>query len=423
MYIGPPGGVKRETMRIILDAFGWSGDDIEGISELKAPDAAEALCDNGIDAFIYTIGHPNPVVEQAVATCRAVLAPVAGRVIDTLVANSPIYVRAVIPKGTYRGQSRDISTIGLVATVVTTTRTKPEVVYQVTKAFFENLDRPPRRVPIVLVLDHPGNGLERPNGSPARGCFEVFCRGRTEVRQYNRSYCMNKNLRLGLVGWAMSIVVALVAVPAAADPDDLDAILGAIDDPHPLRAADTSSPRDTLRSFIRDFSEGIQAWQKDEPEAAIYRPLYRASETFDATELAAIDRLASGALKMAFLREILDRIELPSFEQIPGDEEVAETGITRWTLPNTNIEIVKIEDGPNAGQFLFSNQTVEQLENYYEMAKACHTRKGHFLICTKTFCRVRGGGCRELCRIDFQIGPVKSPSVRPCGNGSPPRFP
>ena len=100
-------------------------------------------------------------------------------------------------------------------------------------------------------------------------------------------------------------------------------------------------PRDTLRSFLRDFSDGIEAWQNDEPDAAIYRPLFRASETFDATELAALDRISSMAINMAFLREILDRVELPSFDQIPGDEEVAEQDIHRWTIPNTNIEIVK----------------------------------------------------------------------------------
>lgn len=141
VYMGPQGAGKRETMRVILDAFGWSGDEFEDISELKAPNVAEALCDNEIDAFIFTIGHPSPAVKEAVATCRAVLAPIAGPAIDKLVNNSPIYVAAVIPKGTYIGQSRDIATLGLVATVVTTTRTKPEIVYQVAKAFFENLDR------------------------------------------------------------------------------------------------------------------------------------------------------------------------------------------------------------------------------------------------------------------------------------------
>ena len=141
VYMGPLGAGKRETMQVILDAFGWSGDEMEDISELKASNVAEALCDNEIDAFIYTIGHPSPAVREAVATCRAVLAPIAGPAIDELLNNNPIYVAAVLPKGTYIGQSRDIATLGLVATVVTTTRTKLEVVYQVTKAFFENLDR------------------------------------------------------------------------------------------------------------------------------------------------------------------------------------------------------------------------------------------------------------------------------------------
>lgn len=141
VYMGPPGSGKRETMEVILDAFGWSRDEVEDISELKASNVAEALCDNEIDAFVYTIGHPSPLVREAVATCRAVLAPVSGPAIDRLTANSPIYVSTVIPKGTYKGQSRDIPTLGLVATLITTEKTHPEVVYQVTKAFFENLDR------------------------------------------------------------------------------------------------------------------------------------------------------------------------------------------------------------------------------------------------------------------------------------------
>jgi len=178
---------------------------------------------------------------------------------------------------------------------------------------------------------------------------------------------------------ALLLIVLFVAPHAKAQSDDLEAILGAIDDPYPLRAADTSSPRDTLRSFIRDYSDGIEAWQNDKPSAAIYRPLYRASETFDATDLAAIDRLATGATKMAYLREILDRIELPPFDQIPGDEEVAEQGITRWTIPNTKIEIAKIEEGPKAGQFLFTKETLDKLETYYEMARDLPYKKGAYI--------------------------------------------
>lgn len=199
------------------------------------------------------------------------------------------------------------------------------------------------------------------------------------MSQRGRSYFVNKYLRLVVVGWALSVIVAVVASPAAAEPNDLDAILSAIDDPYPLRTADTSSPRDTLRSFIRDFNEAIEAWQKDEPAASIYRALYRAGETFDATEIAAQDRLAAAAVNMAFLREILDRIELPPFDQIPGDEEVASRDITRWTIPNTKIEIAKSEEGPRAGEFVFTKETMAQLENFYEMAKDLPYKKGAFI--------------------------------------------
>lgn len=141
VYTGPPGSGKRETVQVILEAFGWSGDEIEPVTELRASNVAEALCDNEIDAFIFTIGHPNPVVREALATCRAVIAPIAGPGIDRLVKNSPIYIASVIPRRTYGGQERDIATVGLLATLVTTTRTEPVVVYEVTKAFFENIDR------------------------------------------------------------------------------------------------------------------------------------------------------------------------------------------------------------------------------------------------------------------------------------------
>lgn len=141
VYIGPPGAGKRETMQVVMEAFGWTHDDFQDVTELTASNVAEALCDNEIDAFVYTIGHPSPMVSEAMDACRAVIAPVSGRAIERLAKRSPIYVSTVIPKDTYQGQNRDIPTVGLVATVLTTESTSPEVIYQVTKAFFENLDR------------------------------------------------------------------------------------------------------------------------------------------------------------------------------------------------------------------------------------------------------------------------------------------
>lgn len=177
----------------------------------------------------------------------------------------------------------------------------------------------------------------------------------------------------------ISLLSIFATSPAIANSDALESILSTIDDPYPLRAADTSSPRDTLRSFIRDYNAAIQAWQNDESLVQISRPMSRAADTFDFSDIPAFDRLSTTAIRMALLKEILDRVQLPPYEQIPGNEEVAQNEITRWTIPNTKIEIVKESDGPKSGQFIFSRETVSELQNYYELAKDLPYLKGAFV--------------------------------------------
>jgi MscS family membrane protein len=171
-------------------------------------------------------------------------------------------------------------------------------------------------------------------------------------------------------------ILVLLAPQTLAQISDLGAILDAIEDPYPLRSADTSSPRDTLRTYLRDIDTAVDAWQSDKPRADTIRPLLRAADTIDFGELRAIDRLAAMTIKMVLLKEILDRVELPPFEDIPDDEEVAQQGIERWTVPNTKIEIARISEGPNAGRFLFTKETVENLNIYYALAQDLPYKKG-----------------------------------------------
>lgn len=141
VYIGPPQSGRRKTMHVLMEAKGWPAEAIIEVSEFKAANLAQALCDNEFDAFYYTLGHPNPTVEEVTATCNAALIPVTGDVRDTLIKEKPYYVSSVIPRDMYQGNHQDVATLGLVASLVTTTEVKPAVIYQITKAFFESLDR------------------------------------------------------------------------------------------------------------------------------------------------------------------------------------------------------------------------------------------------------------------------------------------
>ena len=176
--------------------------------------------------------------------------------------------------------------------------------------------------------------------------------------------------------WVLTFILVLLAPQALAQTDDLQAIISAIEDPYPLRSADTSSPRDSLRTFLRDTTTAVDAWRGGKPSADIDRPLLRAAETIDFSEVRARDRLAAITIDMILLKEILDRVELPSFEDIPDDEEVAEQGIVRWTIPNTKIAIAKVSEGPNAGKFLFTRETIAKINSYYALAKDLPYKKG-----------------------------------------------
>ncbi len=139
--VGNPGSGQRETMQVILDAKGWTMDDFSLASELKSAEQSAALCDNKVDAIVFTVGHPNGSIQEATTSCDAKLIPLTGPEIDKLVEDNSYYSKATIPGGMYTGTPDDTETFGVRATFVTSADVPEDVVYEVTKAVFDNFDR------------------------------------------------------------------------------------------------------------------------------------------------------------------------------------------------------------------------------------------------------------------------------------------
>ncbi len=138
--IGNPGSGQRGTMDVLMAKMGWQNSDFSIASELKASEMSRALCDNKIDAFVYVVGHPNASIKEASTTCDAILIPVTGDAVDALLEAAPYYATAIIPGSMYRGSPEDTTTFGVKATLVSSTNVDEEVVYQLVKAVFENMD-------------------------------------------------------------------------------------------------------------------------------------------------------------------------------------------------------------------------------------------------------------------------------------------
>lgn len=138
--IGNPGSGQRGTMEQMMKVYGWNHETYSLVSELKASEHASALCDNKIDAFVYTVGHPSGSFKEATTSCDTVLVTVSGDKVDQLIKDNPYYRTATIPGGMYRGNDADIHTFGVAATFVTSSDISDDVVYEITKAVFEDIE-------------------------------------------------------------------------------------------------------------------------------------------------------------------------------------------------------------------------------------------------------------------------------------------
>lgn len=138
--IGRPGSGQRQTMQALMTIKGWDMEDFAEVHELTAIHHARALCDDAIDAFVYTVGHPAGSITEAADACKIELISVSEEAINALVEQHSYYQRMRIEGGIYRGVNSDTNTLGVRAALIASTATSADTVYHIVKDVFENLD-------------------------------------------------------------------------------------------------------------------------------------------------------------------------------------------------------------------------------------------------------------------------------------------
>ncbi len=110
---------------------------------IRAADSAKLLQNGRIDAFFYTVGHPNESIKEATAGKRKVhFVPLTGDCIDQLVAKWLYYAKAYIPISFYpmARNKENVETFGVKATFCTSADVPENVVYIITREIFNNLE-------------------------------------------------------------------------------------------------------------------------------------------------------------------------------------------------------------------------------------------------------------------------------------------
>jgi len=139
--IGSVGSGYRQNAIDALAANGLNYEVDFHAESVRPAEAPGLLQDGRIDAFFYTVGHPNDTYKEATSGTRRVKF-VSIQNVDSLVDLYPYYARSTTPIRFYPGAANnaDVPTFGVKATLVTSAKVPDDVVYAVTKEVFENLE-------------------------------------------------------------------------------------------------------------------------------------------------------------------------------------------------------------------------------------------------------------------------------------------
>lgn len=135
--VGARGSGNELNCRQIFDFYGLNYKNLEPIF-LPYGETADQFKDRQIDGFVFTIGTPNPAIQDITTTQDVTFVPLEGAKADEVIAKFPFLVKDAIPAGTYKGQENDVPTLSVQAILVANKDMPDDVAYEVTKLLYEN---------------------------------------------------------------------------------------------------------------------------------------------------------------------------------------------------------------------------------------------------------------------------------------------
>ncbi|MDF2839289.1 MAG: transporter solute receptor, family [Clostridia bacterium] len=135
--VGAPGSGVEANARQILDVLTMTYDDFAA-NYLSFSESADSLKDKHIDGFLFMSGIPNAAIQDTATTSKLKFVSLSDDVVTQLTTKYPFFTAFTIPAGTYNGQDTDVKTVAVKATLIVGAEVSEKVVYDLTKALFEN---------------------------------------------------------------------------------------------------------------------------------------------------------------------------------------------------------------------------------------------------------------------------------------------
>lgn len=137
---GAPGSTTEVETRLHLEEVGLNYPDDLKAQFIGFTEAIDLMRNKQLEGAWIMAGLPTAAVTEITTTAGGKLIPIEDEVISKLQEKYPWYAKFTIPAGTYDGQDKDINTTAIKMAMFTTADLSEDVVYDLTKAFWENIE-------------------------------------------------------------------------------------------------------------------------------------------------------------------------------------------------------------------------------------------------------------------------------------------
>ncbi|MBZ6077404.1 TAXI family TRAP transporter solute-binding subunit [Microvirga puerhi] len=136
LSVGAPKSGTELNARAILHGAGLSYNDLGKVEYLPFNESVELMKNRQLDATLQSAGLGVSSLKDLATSIPITVVEIPAAVVDKVGAP---YVKATIPAGTYTGQEVPVQSAAVVNYLVTRSDLPDDLVYQMTKAVFENL--------------------------------------------------------------------------------------------------------------------------------------------------------------------------------------------------------------------------------------------------------------------------------------------
>lgn len=137
LSVGAPKSGTELNARAILAAAGITYKDLGKIEYLPFGESVDLMKNRQLDATLQSAGLGVAAIRDLASSVPINVVEIPAAIVEK--TGAP-YIKGVIPKGTYTGQDSDVQTAAVVNYLVTRSDLPENVVYEMTKSIFENLD-------------------------------------------------------------------------------------------------------------------------------------------------------------------------------------------------------------------------------------------------------------------------------------------